>query len=126
MVRLNAKYSVPTIAVLETPRLFYIERPTTADVYPLVPCNRHGRVLGVSASTDAGTVTFNIERRTAIGTSGIALFASALVGASTPVSLYALVGGGAVIPGEVLVVVPSSVSGAPRYLFLTLEYLFDE
>lgn len=121
MVRLANRYDGSTGVDLYPPRVAYIEVPVDSDEFMLFRAAVPLVIQSIYGRTDSGTVTFNVERRSAPGTSGTDAMASDLTATTSGVEVNAFSYG--VIPaGQWLYYVASATSGSPTIVWVSIEY----
>lgn len=107
-------------------KMIYIEDPTATDAFPIGSIPIAATVTGISAVTDAGTVTFNVEKRLATtpATAGTDILTSDKV-ASTTHSESTGIASAVIASEELLYFVASAVASTPTKLWVTVQYQED-
>lgn len=109
-------------------RFIYIEAPTATDEFPLGAIPDAATIRRVVAATDAGTVTFNIEKRsqTTPYTAGTDIFSSDQVGGNGGSVLNTTTfNSPQVAAGNWLHYSASAVASNPTKLWVWVEYRID-
>lgn len=109
-------------------RMIYIENPTAADEYPIGAVPDAATMVRVVGATDAGTVTFNVEKRsmTTPYTAGTDIFTSDQVaGTGGSVLNTTTFNSGAISADSWLHYSASAVASSPTKLWVWVEYTID-
>lgn len=117
-----------TAAAKTVSRILYIESPAATDVIPVCYVPDAATVIAIRSVTNAGTVTFNIEKRGKFtpATSGTdILTADQVADATGEEELDAADMSESVSADNWLVFVATSIASSPTKLWVSLEYTID-
>ncbi len=109
-------------------RMLYIESPQATDEIPMGPVPDAATMVRVVAATDAGTVTFNIEKRaqTTPYTAGTNIFSSDQVaGTGGSVLNTTTFNSGQIAAASWLHFSASAIASSPTKLWVWAEYTID-
>lgn len=107
-------------------RVLYIENPTATDAFPLAYIPESAALVAVRAITDAGTVTFNIEKRSKLtpDVAGTDVWSADKQATSSGLEQTSF-DSGAIAADEWLHYAASAIDSSPTKLWISVEYAID-
>ena len=107
-------------------RLIYIESPSASDSFPIAYVPDAGTLVAVRAVTDAGTVDFNIEKRSKLtpDVAGADVWSADKQASSSGIEQTSF-DSAAIAPDSWLQFAASAVAGDPSQLWVSVEYTVD-